>query len=73
MSPELAQMRSADRVRKCLLFGVDPTHRGHHESDAFDPKPTWRHGLQLAKFCREQAQKLPTTAVRGYCMAVQFI
>ena len=32
--PLLAQMRSADRVRKCLLFGVDRTYRGHHETDA---------------------------------------
>jgi len=31
-------MRNADRVRKCLLFGVDRTYRGHHEIDAFDPK-----------------------------------
>jgi hypothetical protein len=36
--PLLAQMRSADRVQKCLLFEVDRTYRGHHESDAFDPK-----------------------------------
>jgi len=40
MSLLLAQMRSADRVRKCLLFGVDRTYRGHHETDAVDPKPT---------------------------------
>jgi hypothetical protein len=32
----MAQMRSADRVRKCLLFGVDWTYRRLHESDAFD-------------------------------------
>src|SRR5580700_9368863 len=40
--PNLAQMRSADadRVRKCLLFGVHRTCRGHHETDAFDPKQT---------------------------------
>src|SRR5882762_1754760 len=38
LSPLLmAQMRSADRVRKCLLLGVDRTYRGHHENDAFDP------------------------------------
>jgi hypothetical protein len=36
--PLVAQMRSADRVRKCLLFGVDLTYREHHETDAFDPK-----------------------------------
>ena len=36
-------MRSADRVRKCLLFGVDRTYRGHHETDAFDPKRTLRN------------------------------
>ena len=29
-------MRNAERVRKCLLLGVDRTYRGHHESDAFD-------------------------------------
>src|SRR5450631_817982 len=33
-------MRSADRVHKCLLFEVDRTYRGHHETDAFDPKET---------------------------------
>src|SRR6266404_7762683 len=32
--PLLAQTRSADRVWKCLLFGVDRTYRGHHETDA---------------------------------------
>jgi len=26
-------MRSADRVRKCLLLGVDRTYRGHHETN----------------------------------------
>jgi hypothetical protein len=36
----VAQMRSAHRVRKCLLLGVDQTYRGHHETDAFDPKRT---------------------------------
>src|SRR5258708_24778667 len=36
----MAQMRSADRVRKRLLFGIDRTYRGHHETDAFDPGPT---------------------------------
>jgi hypothetical protein len=38
--PLVAQMRSADRVRKCLLFGVDRTYDGHHQTDATDPKPT---------------------------------
>jgi hypothetical protein len=37
---QMAQMRSAGWVRKCLLFGVDRTYRGHHETDAFDPKRT---------------------------------
>jgi hypothetical protein len=32
----MAQMRSADWVQKRLLFGVDPTYRGHRESDASD-------------------------------------
>ena len=30
------KMRSADRVGKCLLFAVNRTCRGHHETDAFD-------------------------------------
>jgi len=38
---QLALLRSADRVRKCLLFGVDRTYRKHHETDAFDPKQTY--------------------------------
>jgi hypothetical protein len=33
-------MRSADRVRKCLLLGVDRTYDGHHQTDATDPKRT---------------------------------
>ena len=37
----LAQMRSADRPRQCLLFGADQTYRGHHETDVFDPKRTF--------------------------------
>ena len=37
-----AQMRSADRVRKRLLFRVDRTYRGHYETDAFDPKRIWQ-------------------------------
>jgi hypothetical protein len=32
-----------DWVRKCLLFGVDRTYRGHHETDASDPKRTFKH------------------------------
>ena len=39
--PLLAQMRSADRPRQCLLFGADQTYRGHHETDAFDPNRTF--------------------------------
>jgi hypothetical protein len=38
-------VRSADRARRCLLFGVDPTYRRHHETAAFDPKRTWRNRL----------------------------
>jgi hypothetical protein len=38
LSPELAQMRSADRVQKCLLLGLDQTYCGNRETDAFDPK-----------------------------------
>lgn len=30
--------RSADRVRKRLMLGVDRTYDGHHESEANDPK-----------------------------------
>src|SRR6266851_10392596 len=44
--PFLAQMRSVDRVRKCLLFGVDRTYCGRYETDANDPKRTWRHLLR---------------------------
>jgi len=33
----LAQMRSADRIQKCLLFGVDRTYRRHVLNDANDP------------------------------------
>jgi hypothetical protein len=39
------QMRSADKLQKCLMLGADQTYRGHHETDAFDPKRTWRHRL----------------------------
>src|SRR5271156_4459099 len=50
----VAQMRSGDRVRKCLLFGVDRTYRGHHETDANDPKADI---VELAKLLRQwQAQ-----------------
>ena len=42
-----AQMRSADRVRKRLLFGVDRTYCGRHETDAFDPGPTYVGGASL--------------------------
>jgi hypothetical protein len=45
--PFLAQMRSADWIRKCLLFGVDRTYRGHHEADAFDPERTCHKMGQL--------------------------
>src|SRR5216684_328770 len=38
--PQMAQMRSADRVQKCLLFGVDRTYRRHVLNDANDPKQT---------------------------------
>ena len=36
----MAQMRSADRVGKCLLLRLDRTYRAHHETDAFDPSRT---------------------------------
>src|SRR5450631_706548 len=41
----LAQMRSADRLRKCLQLGVDRTDRGHYETAAFDPNRTWLRSL----------------------------
>jgi class 3 adenylate cyclase len=31
-------MRSADRVQKCLLFGIDRTYRRHVLNDANDPE-----------------------------------
>jgi hypothetical protein len=53
----VAQMRSADRVRKCLLFGVDRTYRGHHETDAIDPFRTsvkkGQRTLGSPIFCRK--------------------
>jgi hypothetical protein len=48
----LAQMRSADRVRKCLLFGLDWTYRRQVLNDANDPKQISREvrrTLQLVK------------------------
>jgi hypothetical protein len=47
----VAQMRSADRVRKCLLFGADRTYRGHHETDANDPMQTYVGDGRLAALC----------------------
>src|SRR5258708_35429987 len=38
-------MRSADRVRKRLMLGVDRTYDGHHQADATDPKRAWRNTL----------------------------
>ena len=35
---QMAQMRIADRVRKCLLFGVDRTYRRDVLNDANDPE-----------------------------------
>ena len=37
----LVQLRSADRVQKRPMLGVDRTYDGHHESDANDPKRTF--------------------------------
>jgi hypothetical protein len=39
--PLLAQMRSADRFRECLLFGVDRKSSAHPQNDAIDPKRTY--------------------------------
>jgi hypothetical protein len=33
-------MRSADRVQKCLLFGIDRAFRRHVLNDANDPNQT---------------------------------
>jgi hypothetical protein len=41
----LAQMRSAERIQKCLLFAIDRTYRRHVLNDANDPKRTWRRLL----------------------------
>ena len=48
----LAQMRSADRVQKCLLLGVDQTYCGNRETDANDPKPTFTTDIWARKACR---------------------
>ena len=37
----LAQLRSADRILKRLILGVNRTYDGHHETDASDPKRTF--------------------------------
>jgi hypothetical protein len=54
-------MRSADRARQCLLFGVDRTYRGHRETDAFDQERTSGLGFSqiLAghSFANEQPAK----------------
>jgi hypothetical protein len=47
----LAQMRSADRVRKCLLFGVDRTYRRQVLNDANDPMQTCVWDGRLAARC----------------------
>jgi hypothetical protein len=57
--PLLAQMRSADWVRKCLLFGVDRTYRGHHETDANDPKRRMADPLSL------ESKRTITAAIAG--------
>jgi len=54
----LAQMRSADRVRKCLLFEVERTYRGHHETDAFDPSRKWLFSPLRLLFTSLQGQNL---------------
>ena len=72
--PLVAQMRSADRVRKCLLFGVDRTDRGHHETDAFDPEQTladaqlrrqWRYNLRAVRDeCCSRSEYRPASAAK---------
>ena len=39
--PSMAQLRSADRVQKRPMLGVDRTYDGHHETGAIDPQRTW--------------------------------
>jgi hypothetical protein len=39
----MAQTRSVDRIRKCLLFGVGRTYDGHHQTDATDPEADISH------------------------------
>jgi len=64
-------MRSADRARQCLLFGVDRTYRGHRETDAFDQERTSGLGFSqiLAghSFTNEQPAKAkkPRKAAAG--------
>ena len=57
--PVSAQLRSADRGRKCLLFGVDRTYRGNHKSDAIDPKQTNSSALELIRRGCEQGLSKP--------------
>src|SRR5882762_11969662 len=68
--PVLAQMRSVDRVRKCLLFGVDRTYCGRHETDAFDPKQTLRtrvvSGLQFPLMELHASSSVIAEVVHGY-------
>src|ERR1700737_4108460 len=40
MSPEVAQMRSANRLQKCLLIGEDRKWPAHGKSGANDPNET---------------------------------
>jgi hypothetical protein len=46
----LAQVRSADQVRKCLLCGVDRKYRRQVLNDANDPEATQ---LMLRCYCLE--------------------
>src|SRR5882757_7606800 len=56
-------MRSADRVRKCLLFGVDRTYLGHHETDALDPLRTWTRSSSHRDRAQKMQRYLPTAGV----------
>ena len=49
-------MRSADRVGKCLLLGVDRKYGGRHENDAIDPIRT-KLGSGMNHGCIAAARK----------------
>src|SRR5260370_15400602 len=44
---ELARLRHADRVRRCLFIGVDRKSPADGQNGAFDPEPTYAAMTQL--------------------------